>query len=207
MGACEEFRDTGKLSDSTVEKLEIMRMKNDFSQNGDHDKQLDKLKEKEVCRALLMKERRNQEKWAKKEKEEEDKLNEEYQKRREERDKEDERRRAEKRRRREKERDREKEKDRERRKRREELQAVYEKQRQEAWERRKRELEAQKQVEEEQRKKNEEEEVERRVKDRLEKPIVKMVDENLDINKKEIETELLKKVKMARLRMDKELKG
>merc|ERR1712058_212651 len=47
--------------------------------------------------------------------------------------------------------------------------------------------ETEKNLEEE--KKNEEEEVERRVKDRLEKHIVKMVDENLDINKKEMETD------------------
>ena len=114
------------LVDDIVKKLEKLKDTNGFSDTNS-DKHLDKLKEdeKEVCRALLMKERRNQEKWAKIEKEENDKQEEEYQRRREERELESERRREERRRQRDKEREREKEKERERRKRREELQVGF----------------------------------------------------------------------------------
>ena len=171
---------------------------------GSDTKKMDKLKakDKDAVRELLEKERQKQKKWEHIEREEDKKKEEEHRRRREEREREDEKRSEERRRRREKE----KEKDKERRQRREELKAVYERQKQEAWERRKKELEAQKIVEEEEKKKREAEEVERRVSERVEKHITALVEEQLEIHKKSIETDLMKKVKLARLKMEKELK-
>merc|ERR1712183_901476 len=91
------------------------------------------------------------------------------------------------------------------RKRIEELEKVFQKQRKEAWEKRKRELAAERILEEEARKKKELENIERKVNERIEEIITKLVEEQLEMKKKEIENELLNRVRSARLKMEKEM--